>query len=297
MAEPDILEELPSDAEDHRGCTNISSKTEPRTSHQQKADYGDKIILGCTAVVWGDRVSKKSWVKDRLIHRIRTMECLSQPITRNHPAGDKTPLSRRRPVAVPGESYNNEMPVNHESCVDNHKRDDNTSDPSKNKTEDIMFTSQGCWGIVDLGASQSVMGRHQVQDFLQEIPKHVRAKVREQPVSMTFRFGNNGTVMCNSAILIPLGKFWLRIAIVESTTPFLISNAVFRSLGAIIDTQEQTVQFRAVPCTVPLHLSSRRLFMLNVSELIQRAEEETAMQNKCCRGRAIGSNGVDNGNQ
>lgn len=280
LAEPDILEELPSDAEDHRGCINISGNTEPRTSHQQKPDYGDKIILGCTAVVCEDRVSKKSWVKDRLTHRIRTMECLSQPIKKNHPAGDKTPLSRRRPVAnpsVPGESHKfPEMPVNHESCVDNHKRDDNTSDPSKNKTEDIMFTSQGCWGIVDLGASQSVMGRHQVQDFLQEIPKHVRAKVREQPVSMTFRFGNNGTVMCNSAILIPIGKFWLRIAIVESTTPFLISNAVFRSLGAIVDTQEQTVQFRAVPCTVPLHLSSRRLFMLNVSELIQRAEEETA---------------------
>ena len=60
------------------------------------------------------------------------------------------------------------------------------------------------------------MGRHQLEDFLQELPVHVRAKVREQAVSMTFRFGNNGTVMCNTAILVPIGRFWLRIAVVES---------------------------------------------------------------------------------
>ena len=120
------------------------------------------------------------------------------------------------------------------------------------------------------------MGKHQLEDFLQEIPQHVRAKVREQAVSMTFRFGNNGTVMCNTAILVPIGRYWLRIAIVESHTPFLISNAVFRSLGAVIDTQEQTVRFRAVPCTVPLHLSSRWLFTLNVSELIRQAEVQAS---------------------
>ncbi len=50
------------------------------------------------------------------------------------------------------------------------------------------------------------MGKHQLEDFLQETPEHVRAKVREQSVSMTFRFGNKGTVMCNTAVLVPIGR-------------------------------------------------------------------------------------------
>ena len=50
---------------------------------------------------------------------------------------------------------------------------------------------------------------------------------------------------------------------------------MFRSLGAVIDTKDQTVHFRAVPCTVPLQLSPRRLFTLDVSELIRQAEVKT----------------------
>ncbi len=49
--------------------------------------------------------------------------------------------------------------------------------------------------LFDLGASQTVMGEYQLGEFLKDLPQDVRAKVREQKVreqkvSMTFRFGN-----------------------------------------------------------------------------------------------------------
>ena len=63
-------------------------------------------------------------------------------------------------------------------------------------------------GILDLGASQSVMGQHQVPEFLANLPKPVRELVQERPVSMSFRFGNNSIVPCHRALLVPVDRFW-----------------------------------------------------------------------------------------
>ena len=141
------------------------------------------------------------------------------------------------------------------------------------KIQEAMFVSQGCQGIVDLGASQTVMGEYQLGEFLRDLPKDVRAKVREQKVSMTFRFGNNSTVACDRAILVPVQRYWIRIAIVKSKTPFLLSNSMFRKLGAVIDTKRHVVHFEEVPCTVPLSITERKLFTLSVAELIEVAQK------------------------
>ncbi len=217
---------------------------------------------------------------DRLLCRLRS-------ITQNEPGEQhhigktempqdvkrcKTPLSKEDRKRV-------EMDVRPVEVIqenNNPKRKKDTKWEEKfnvgENIEPILFASQGCCGIVDLGASQSVMGHHQVGEFLAELPKTVQARVREQEVSMTFRFGNNSTVSSTRALLIPIGQVWLRIAIVNSNTPFLISNTVFRSLGATIDTQEQIVHFKKLKCSVPLKLSDRRLFMLSIAELIQSTE-------------------------
>ena len=142
-----------------------------------------------------------------------------------------------------------------------------------NNIQDVMFVSQGCHGIVDLGASQTVMGEYQLGEFLRDLPEDVRAKVREQKVSMTFRFGNNSTVACDRAILVPVQRYWIRVAIIKSRTPFLLSNSMFRKLGAIIDTKGHAVHFEEVPCTVPLSITDRKLFTLSVAELIEVAQK------------------------
>ena len=132
---------------------------------------------------------------------------------------------------------------------------------------EAMFATAKTFGIVDLGASQTVMGQHQVEEFLDGLPVSVRDRVFEQPVEMMFRFGNNSTVPCKKAIFVPIDKYWIKIAIVDSKTPFLISNNVCRSLGAVIDTCTQSIRFQNLDCEIPLQLSGKKLFLLDFCEL------------------------------
>ena len=147
------------------------------------------------------------------------------------------------------------------------------SEHSDNNDDDVKayFASHESYGIVDLGASQTVMGRQLVDEFLKSLPLETQERHRVGPVKMTFRFGNNGTVECNQALYIPVGPVWIKIAIVETNTPFLISNSVFRNLKAVIDTENQQVYFGVLQCTVPLQLSSRKLFLMDMCQLITLA--------------------------
>ena len=136
--------------------------------------------------------------------------------------------------------------------------------------EIAMFATTQTTGILDLGASQTVMGQHQVNqvtEFLANLPTSVRELVQERPVNMSFRFGNNSLVPCRRALFVPVDRFWIKIAIVETQTPFLISNSVCRSLGAVIDTNRQSIFFKVLNCELPLELSSKRLFMLDFCAL------------------------------
>ena len=140
---------------------------------------------------------------------------------------------------------------------------------------ETMFATAKTLGILDLGASQTVMGRHQLDEFMRGLPESVRSKVFEQPVEMSFRFGNNSVVPCNRAIFVPIDKFWIKIAIVESRTPFLISNNVCRNLGAIIDTNNQSIRFQRLNCELPLQLSGRKLFLLDFCDLAAQRPPQT----------------------
>ena len=133
--------------------------------------------------------------------------------------------------------------------------------------EIAMFATTQTTGILDLGASQTVMGQHQVTEFLANLPTSVRELVQERAVNMSFRFGNNSLVPCHRALFVPVDRFWIKIAIVETQTPFLISNSVCRSLGAVIDTNRQSIFFKGLNCELPLELSSKRLFMLDFCAL------------------------------
>ena len=139
--------------------------------------------------------------------------------------------------------------------------------PQSNVQHAFFVTSQAS-GVLDLGASQTVIGQQQVPEFLQSLPEDVRSRVFESPANMTFRFGNNSTVPCRKMMYVPVDKYWLKIAIVESHTPFLLSNNVCRSFGAVIDTEKEEIFFRKLQCTMPLTLSGKKLFTLNVADLV-----------------------------
>ena len=138
-------------------------------------------------------------------------------------------------------------------------------------SEDALFVSFGPCGIVDLGASQTVIGEAQVQDLLQTLPTKVHQLVKRIPCNTVFRFGNSSTVTRTHAFLVPLDRWYVKICVVPSSTPFLISNNVFCKLGAIIDTQKAEVRFSKLDITMPLSMTDRKLFLLDFGELIRRA--------------------------
>ena len=277
----DILEVLPSDglqepAEEQNKCVRFCFENQAFVSvankGHEKSHLGHKVtnIHGPDRLLCRLRSTIRSDTKNR--HHI------DQYRMKPRDKRDKTPLSQE----VKDRVEKNHRPV--EVIQEKSTPQESSKHPAIMKisvgenSEPILFASQGCYGIVDLGASQSVMGHHQVEEFLTELPTTIQDRVKEQEVAMTFRFGNNSTVSSNRAMLIPIGPVWLRIAIVDSRTPFLISNTVFRSLGAIIDTQGHIVHFKKLNCSVPLKLSDRRLFMLSIAELIQSAEKLKRVQ-------------------
>ena len=200
-------------------------------------------------------------------HRFRS--CLSRIIEdrrselNNH--APKTPLSKNVLREITGEKTC--VPQNAENPCEKKEVDRGHDNP-----EDVFFASHGSHAVVDLGASQTVMGLQQKEEFLKNLPTEVASRTYETPVSMSFRFGNNSTVQCEVALMVPIGPVWIRIAIVPSQTPFLLSNNVFCQLGAVIDTNQKSVFFERINCTVPLELSHRKLFLLDVCALANIAQ-------------------------
>ena len=71
------------------------------------------------------------------------------------------------------------------------------------------------------------------------------------------------------ALVIPLNeKLHLKVAVVPGNTPFLLSNALLRTLGAIIDTKRSEMWSHEFNFKVPLVLTSRGLFLLDINQLL-----------------------------
>lgn len=86
---------------------------------------------------------------------------------------------------------------------------------------DVNFVSHGPFGILDLGASQTVIGKQQVNEVLQGLPSEIAQRVQKIPCDTVFRFGNNSAVNCQYALLVPLAKWYVKICVVNSQTTIL----------------------------------------------------------------------------
>ena len=139
---------------------------------------------------------------------------------------------------------------------------------SLNPVETACFVSHGSSGIVDLGASMSVIGHEQFVELCRHLPKHVKQNMHEAPCSVNFRFGNDSTVTGKRAVFFPVGQQWIKVVVVPSNTPFLIANSVFRALGAIIDTGANLIHFQKLGRSIPMVLTDRKLYRLDLAELL-----------------------------
>ena len=138
---------------------------------------------------------------------------------------------------------------------------------SSDLMEHALFATHGSFGVVDLGATKTVIGSNLVKEFIQGLSPAVQKTLTRCPCQITFRFGNHGTLKSEQALVVPLQDLKLKIAVVPGSTPFLISNTLLRALRAVIDVDEHNRWSKKLQRTIPMELTSRGLFLLDLNEL------------------------------
>ena len=121
--------------------------------------------------------------------------------------------------------------------------------------------------FLDLGASKTVIGSNHVADLLNGLDPAIKEKVTKTSCDITFKFGNEGVLHSSYAIVLPIGRLKLKVAIVKGGTPLLLSNSLMRALRARIDCENRCLISPLLDCEVPLKLTSRGLFLIDVNSL------------------------------
>ena len=132
---------------------------------------------------------------------------------------------------------------------------------------DTLFASSGSIGVVDLGASQTVIGSNQVNELLANLPSVVRSQVRRIACNLIFRFGNQQTLTSKHALLLPLGSTHFRIAVVPGNTPFLLSSSFLKGIQAVIDTENGSMWSKKLGKYLPIEMSPKNLYLLDINQL------------------------------
>ena len=116
-----------------------------------------------------------------------------------------------------------------------------------------------------------MIGSDHVAGLIQSLDEVSRAKIGRCPCNITFKFGNQGTLTSQHALVVPVGEMLLKIAVVPGGTPFLVSNTFMRAIRASIDCFSQTLASPIFQNTVQLELTSKGLFLVNLNDIIQAA--------------------------
>ena len=135
------------------------------------------------------------------------------------------------------------------------------------ETAPVCFATHGSYGVVDLGATKTVIGSQKVGELINSLDPHVRKQVTRCECNITFRFGNNGVLQSKQALVVPIHGLQLKIAIVPGATPFLLSNTLLRAIGAVIDTGRKVLHSSRIGREIPLVLTGKGLFLLDLNEL------------------------------
>ena len=152
------------------------------------------------------------------------------------------------------------------------------ADQSSMSEHVAMFATYSSLGVVDLGATKTVIGSQLVKGLLEGLSPQARKTVRRCPCAVTFRFGNQGTLQSEQALAIPIHGFWLKIAVVPGSTPFLLSNTLLRAIGAVIDASRKTIFASKINKLIPIQLTERGLFLLDLNDLVDTTVSEHAAE-------------------
>lgn len=134
-------------------------------------------------------------------------------------------------------------------------------------TSEVLFATHDTWGILDTGATKTVIGNDHLKDFLNNLDPKIKPHVKRSTCDITFRFGNQGTLKASHAVVIPVCGMWLKVAVVKGATPFLVSNTLLRALGALIDTQNHELIIAKHQAKIPLKLTPKGLYLIDMNHL------------------------------
>ena len=99
----------------------------------------------------------------------------------------------------------------------------------------ILVATVGAEGVLDTGASRTVVGHERRKGILDSLGEECRRKIRKVKSHVTFRLGNSGTLDSKQALLIPTSDgAWIRVEVVPGSTPLLISNRLLKEIDAVI---------------------------------------------------------------
>ena len=131
--------------------------------------------------------------------------------------------------------------------------------------ESAYFSTHGTCGILDTGATKSVVGSKLLPSLIESLPDHVRKQLSRTTCAITFRFGNQGTLDSQQALVIPFKSIGLglKIAIVPGETPLLLSNTLVRTLKASIDSDRECLSSPFLNQSVKLTLSACGLYIVH----------------------------------
>ena len=127
--------------------------------------------------------------------------------------------------------------------------------------------SRGSCGVLDSGATKTVIGSQHVAGLIAGFDEDIRSQLKQSTCNITFCFGNQGTLDARQSLVVPLGSLLLQIAIVPGATPFLVSNSLLRALKCTVDTQHQEIRSPLLKAAVPLELTSRGLFLIDMNKV------------------------------
>ena len=146
--------------------------------------------------------------------------------------------------------------------------------PDGEKVTEVFQIEEECHeAILDTGASRAVIGSQRLDGLIKSCG--VEGEIKKAPSSVTFRFGNSGTLQSTFAVFFPRKTGgWIRIEVVPGRTPFLLSNSVLRSLRAVIDTDEKHVWFKGFRGSIPLGTCRKNLMCVDFSKVLNLEFED-----------------------
>ena len=132
----------------------------------------------------------------------------------------------------------------------------------------------GCPGIVDTGASKTVIGQRKVKALIQSMPLEIQNQMNWKKSETMFRFGNNAVLPSVGALYLPFGSRWMRIEVVEGDTPFLLSNSFLRAIDANVCIRNSSLRLNQLDIEVPLIVNPKGLFMVQLADVIAAFSRE-----------------------